>query len=104
MVSVHTTRGDRFLRSFIDTERGTVSRELYVNEDIFQQELEQIFARCWLFDVYRGDPLPPGTKSLAFAIDLRASDRTLTGEETEPVVTAIVERLRREFGAELRSG
>ena len=49
MVSVPTTRGDRFLRSFIDTDRGTVSRELYVNEDIFQQELEQIFGRCWLF-------------------------------------------------------
>src|SRR6266545_3203315 len=49
MVSVQTSRGDRFLRSFIDTERGTVNRELYVNEDVFQQELEQIFARCWLF-------------------------------------------------------
>jgi len=49
MVTVATTRGDRFLRSFIDTERGTVSRELYVNEDVFQQELEQIFGRCWLF-------------------------------------------------------
>jgi phenylalanyl-tRNA synthetase beta chain len=64
----------------------------------------ELFARSMLFDVYRGDPLPPGAKSLAFAIDLRASDRTLTGAETEPVVTAIVERLRREFGAELRSG
>ena len=49
MVTVATTRGDRFLRSFIDTDRGTVSRELYVNEDVFQQELEQIFGRCWLF-------------------------------------------------------
>jgi phenylpropionate dioxygenase-like ring-hydroxylating dioxygenase large terminal subunit len=49
MVSVQTSRGDRFLRSFINTEQGTVSRELYVNEDVFQQELEQIFGRCWLF-------------------------------------------------------
>ena len=49
MVTVSTTKGDRFLRSFIDTEKGTINRELYVNEDIFQQELEQIFARCWLF-------------------------------------------------------
>src|SRR5581483_7698314 len=43
------SKGDRFLRSFIDTEKGTVSRELYVNPDVFQQEQEQIFARCWLF-------------------------------------------------------
>ena len=49
MVAVLTSRGDRSLRSFIDTEEGTVSRELYVHEDVFQQELEQIFARCWLF-------------------------------------------------------
>ena len=49
MVTITTTRGDRFLRSFIDTDKGTVSRELYVNEDVFQQELEQIFGRCWLF-------------------------------------------------------
>src|SRR5947208_16630533 len=49
MVMINTSRGDRSLRSFIDTESGTLSRELYVNPDIFQQELEQIFARCWLF-------------------------------------------------------
>jgi phenylalanyl-tRNA synthetase beta chain len=64
----------------------------------------ELFARCLLFDVYRGEPLRPGTKSLAYAVDLRAVDRTLTGEETEPVVAAIVERLRDEFGAELRTG
>jgi phenylalanyl-tRNA synthetase beta chain len=64
----------------------------------------ELLARCLLFDVYRGEPLRPGTKSLAYAVDLRAVDRTLTGEETEPVVAAIVERLRDEFGAELRTG
>jgi phenylpropionate dioxygenase-like ring-hydroxylating dioxygenase large terminal subunit len=46
---INTTLGDRSLRSFIDTENGTLSREIYVHPDIFQQELEQIFARCWLF-------------------------------------------------------
>ena len=64
----------------------------------------ELLARCVLFDVFRGDPLPQGTKSLAFAVDLRASDRTLTREESEPVVAAIVERLRSSFGAELRAG
>ena len=49
MVMVNTSRGDRSLRSLIDTENGTVDRELYVNPDIFAQELEQIFRRCWLF-------------------------------------------------------
>jgi phenylpropionate dioxygenase-like ring-hydroxylating dioxygenase large terminal subunit len=60
MVTVATTRGDRFLRSFIDTDRGTVSRELYVNEDVFQQELEQIFGRCWLFLGHESQVPNPG--------------------------------------------
>lgn len=63
-----------------------------------------LLGRCLLFDVFRGAPLAPGTKSLAFAVDIRAADRTLTREESEPVVVAIVERVGRDFGAELRSG
>ena len=63
-----------------------------------------MLGRCVLFDVFRGPPLQPGTKSLAFAIDLRAHDRTLTSEESEPIVAAIVDSVRRGFGAELRAG
>src|ERR1700750_2743414 len=48
MVAVIRSRGDRSIRSYIDAERGTVSRETYVNPDIFEQEMEQIFQRCWL--------------------------------------------------------
>jgi phenylalanyl-tRNA synthetase beta chain len=57
-----------------------------------------------LFDVHRGEPLPDGTKSLAFAVEFRAPDRTLTGEEADRAVAAVVERLRSDFGATLRSG
>lgn len=60
MVSVLTSRGDRSLRSFIDTEKGTISRELYVNEDIFWQEQEQIFRRCWLFLGHESQVPNPG--------------------------------------------
>jgi phenylpropionate dioxygenase-like ring-hydroxylating dioxygenase large terminal subunit len=49
MVAIIKGRGDLSLRSLIDTEEGTVSRELYTNPDIFEQELEQIYQRCWLF-------------------------------------------------------
>jgi phenylalanyl-tRNA synthetase beta chain len=59
--------------------------------------------RCLLFDVFRGGSLPDGTKSLAFALDLRAADRTLTDEEAEEVVGRIVERLGTDFGARLRA-
>jgi phenylalanyl-tRNA synthetase beta chain len=57
-----------------------------------------------LFDVFTGPPVPPGRKSLAFSVDFRAPDRTLTDEETEGAVAAIVARLREQFGAELRAG
>jgi phenylalanyl-tRNA synthetase beta chain len=57
-----------------------------------------------LFDVFEGPPLPEGTRSLAFSLDFRAGDRTLTDEEADGAVAAIVERLSRDFGAQLRSG
>jgi phenylalanyl-tRNA synthetase beta chain len=57
-----------------------------------------------LFDVFEGPPLPEGSRSLAFSIDFRATDRTLTDAEAEAAVAAIVERLSRDFGARLRSG
>ena len=57
-----------------------------------------------LFDVFEGDPLPANTKSLAFSVDIRATDRTLTDQEADAVVAAIVERLASGFGAELRAG
>ena len=29
--------------------RGLVSRRIFIEPDIYHQELERIFARCWLF-------------------------------------------------------
>jgi phenylalanyl-tRNA synthetase beta chain len=57
-----------------------------------------------LFDVFEGAPLPQGKRSLAFSLDFRVPDRTLTDPEVEDRVRAIAERLRGEFGAELRAG
>ena len=62
-----------------------------------------LLAAVVLFDVFRGGSLPEGTKSLAFAVDFRAPDRTLTSEEAQPAVDRIVARLAEEFSAELRS-
>lgn len=59
--------------------------------------------RSTLFDVFRGGAIQEGRTSLAFALEFRAPDRTLTDEEVEPLVAAIVERVRVEFGAELRA-
>src|SRR5438552_4026313 len=37
------------LQEMVNLREGTISREVFVNQDIYQQELEQIFARAWLF-------------------------------------------------------
>lgn len=33
----------------VQSERGLISRELFVNEDLFQEELKKVFTRAWLF-------------------------------------------------------
>jgi phenylalanyl-tRNA synthetase beta chain len=55
-----------------------------------------------LFDVFSGAPIPPGRKSLAFSVDFRATDRTLTDQEVDSTVEAIESALGERFGAELR--
>jgi phenylalanyl-tRNA synthetase beta chain len=63
----------------------------------------ELLDRSVLFDVFRGGAIPDGRKSLAFALEFRAPDRTLTDEEVDPVVGAIVGKLRTDLGAELRA-
>ncbi|MGI8774244.1 MAG: phenylalanine--tRNA ligase subunit beta [Actinomycetota bacterium] len=56
-----------------------------------------------LFDEYRGEQVPAGHKSLAFALELRHTGRTLTDEDAEDVRDHVVTSLAERFGAELRS-
>lgn len=55
-----------------------------------------------LFDVYSGEQVGEGKRSLAFALRLRAADRTLTAEETAGVRDAVVAEAGKRFGATLR--
>ena len=56
-----------------------------------------------LFDVYTGDQVGPGKKSVAVALRLRAPDRTLTAEETAAVRDAVVAAAARRVGGHLRT-
>ncbi|WP_324278284.1 hypothetical protein [Blastococcus brunescens] len=56
-----------------------------------------------LFDVYTGAPVPAGSRSLAYALTLRAPDRTLTSEEATAVRDAAVAAAAASTGAELRA-
>lgn len=55
-----------------------------------------------LFDVYRGEQVPEGKKSLAYSLRLQAADRTLTDADTSAVVERVMQALDERFGAELR--
>lgn len=55
-----------------------------------------------LFDIYRGDPVPAGKKSLAYSLTYQTDERTLTDKEVAKVHEKIVKLSERELGAVLR--
>ena len=55
-----------------------------------------------LFDIYRGPGIAPGKKSVAFSLELRADDRTLTDEDSTGVVEKVLTALKEEKNVTLR--
>ena len=56
-----------------------------------------------LFDVYTGPQAPAGQRSLAYALQFRAPDRTLTAEEADAALSRIHDALRSTLGATPRA-
>jgi phenylpropionate dioxygenase-like ring-hydroxylating dioxygenase large terminal subunit len=44
----------------VDAEKGLISRRIFIEPEIYQQELERIFARCWLFLCHDSQIPQPG--------------------------------------------
>ena len=65
-------------------------------------ERVRLVERAELFDVYVGENVPLGTRSLAFRIHFRAADRTLTAEDVNRAVNGLTRALEREVGATVR--
>ncbi|MBQ8238655.1 MAG: phenylalanine--tRNA ligase subunit beta [Oscillospiraceae bacterium] len=90
----------------------TVSRDLAVlcDEALTVAEVENVMTAAAgkllrgirLFDVYRGKGVAAGKKSLAFSLELRADDRTLTDADSEAVVAKVLKALDEKLGAVLR--
>ena len=55
-----------------------------------------------LFDIYRGAGVPEGKKSMAFSMELRADDRTLTDADSEGVMSKVIAALADQCGATMR--
>ncbi len=90
----------------------TVSRDLAIIcdeadtvaqvEEVITASAGKLLRNIRLFDIYRGTGVPEGKKSMAFSLELRADDRTLTDTDSEGVVSKVLAALKEKLGAELR--
>jgi phenylalanyl-tRNA synthetase beta chain len=72
-------------------------------EDIIRKAGGSTLSEVQLFDVYRGEQIGAGLKSLAYSLTYQASDHTLTDTEVLALRQRIIRRLEQELGARLRS-
>jgi phenylalanyl-tRNA synthetase beta chain len=103
--SSRTGRNFRSLTRFPSANRDLA---LVVAEDVPAGKAQEILnrhrlvERVELFDVYTGDNIPPGTKSLAFHVYFQSPERTLTAEEVNRTLDGLLRTLQRDLGATLR--
>ena len=71
-------------------------------ESIISQAAGKLLRDVKLFDIYRGPGVPEGKKSMAFSLELRADDRTLTDADSEGVTAKVLSALEEKLGATLR--
>ena len=62
----------------------------------------ELLEAVWLFDVYRGDQVGEGRRSLAYRLRFCALDRTLTDEEVAALRARSIEAVEARLGAQLR--
>ena len=71
-------------------------------ESVIEKSAGKLLRSVRLFDIYRGVGVAEGKKSMAFSLELRADDRTLTDSDSEGVVSKVLAALKAELDAVLR--
>ena len=71
-------------------------------ENVITASAGKLLRGVKLFDIYRGTGVPEGKKSMAFSLELRADDRTLTDADSENVMKKVLAALSEKLGAVLR--
>ena len=71
-------------------------------QDIIAQSAGEYLTKLELFDVYRGEGIESGRKSLALGLTFQDTSRTLTDDEIEAMISTILGRLTQELEATLR--
>ena len=72
-----------------------------VIEDIIEAEAGKLLEECSLFDLYEGEQIESGKRSVAYNIRFRSGEKTLSDEDINPIMDAIFAKLE-ENGFELR--
>jgi phenylalanyl-tRNA synthetase beta chain len=72
--------------------------------DVISGVAPQELVELRLFDVYRGESLGKGRKSLAYSLTYRSRERTLTDEEANAFHDRVKAALRKELAADIREG
>ena len=82
-----------------------VDRDVLVGEieKIIWENGEGLVEDVQLFDIYEGDQIMKGKKSIAFSITYRSYDRTLKDDEVNRIQDNIIKDLENKFDAKLRS-
>jgi phenylalanyl-tRNA synthetase beta chain len=80
-----------------------MDKSLFVGqiEHVIKKNAGKILESCELFDVYEGEQVGEGKKSVAFSLIFRAKDRNLESAEVDKAVDKVLEALK-EMGIELR--
>ena len=68
-------------------------------EDVICAAAGKLLRSIKLFDIYRGTGIPDGKKSMAFSMELRADDRTLTDTDCEQVMNKVLSALQVKLNA-----
>jgi len=68
-----------------------------------RENVGNVLKKCELFDTYRGENIPQGSKSLAFSLSLQSDTESLGSEFVEDLMAGLLKTLSARHGATLRN-
>lgn len=83
---------------------------MIINKKILWEEVEaivrgtekELVRKVTFFDVYEGKGIPAGKKSIAFRIEYRSNDKTLTMDEVQIIHNKVIKNLENKIGGQIR--
>jgi phenylalanyl-tRNA synthetase beta chain len=83
-----------------------------VDESVLSGSLELVISKnggellkeVEFFDLFRGNPMEKGKKSLAYHLTFRDNNRTLSDTDVDSLISEVISAAKAEVGAVIRSG